>query len=441
MENFKHFLLISTNKKSIQNLLPLFILFFFSSFSFSQSTVETHSFFSPALGVNKSFLIYLPDGYDENPDLSYPTVYFCRLHETEWFNPDRRVDDETLKSYADEMIENGIIGKMILVGPSTGGNTQDNNWGAGGIVNLLRPDLAQDEGIGTGAFEDYFINDLILYVDENFRTIPEWCGRGIDGYSLGGYASTLYGLKHPGVFSSVGCFDGTLMFYNNDNPFFDGTFDDGWTNPNNPFFTALFGSPLDSNYMRANNASNILADADSIKLDSFRQMTFHLTSAIFGNWNTNSTFAQSLASRGINNTFDELLLSPTANHNFDSADEHAKLSLIKHWESFVTNCGLITSASTLENNNSGKVKLYQAIPNPVTSVALIQFETSINQKMDIDLFDSHGKLITRILSGEFTSGKHQIQLDLSDYPNGVYYYRLINGDQFKTRRLLLLKNQ
>ena len=135
----------------------LFLLLAFTTVVHAQSVVETHTFYSAALGVEKSYLIYLPDGYSSDT-AHYPSLYFLRLAETEWFDPGLRANGKTLKDVADSLITSGTIGKMILVGPSTGVNT-----GIGfGIVNMLRPDLATDSLIGTGEFEDYFFQDLIL---------------------------------------------------------------------------------------------------------------------------------------------------------------------------------------------------------------------------------------------------------------------------------------
>ena len=142
----------------------LFLLLSFTTILYSQSVVETHTFYSAALGVDKSYLIYLPDGYSSDTS-HYPSVYFLRLYETEWFNPQLRANGQTLKDVADSLIASGTIGKMILVAPSTGGNNPGaTGWG---IVNMLRPDLATDSGIGTGAFEDYFFQDLIPPVKLN----------------------------------------------------------------------------------------------------------------------------------------------------------------------------------------------------------------------------------------------------------------------------------
>ena len=57
------------------------------------------AFFSPVLGEEKSYLIYLPDGYHANTSDYYPAVYFLRLHENEWFNTQWRNDGKALKTH------------------------------------------------------------------------------------------------------------------------------------------------------------------------------------------------------------------------------------------------------------------------------------------------------------------------------------------------------
>lgn len=302
------------------------IFLFFSVVStllFSQSTVETHSFFSSALGIEKSYKIYLPDGYDTNIGEFYPTVYFLRLHETEWFNPQWRNDGKTLKDLADDLIESGTIGKMILIGPSTGGDNSNLNVLAGfAIINMLRPDLSTVGGIGSGAFEDYFFQDLIPHIDSTFRTIPKWCARGVDGFSLGGFTSTLFSLKHPGVFSSVGSYDGTIMWYDLDYPATSGALDDNrWLVPGlENVFAPMFDFPFDIDYMKAHSATNILAEIDQTTLDSIQQISFHIQAGAFNNSTNkevNEQFVDALAANGISNSFNNLVLAPNAIHSFD----------------------------------------------------------------------------------------------------------------------------
>lgn len=419
----------------------LFLLLAFTTVVHAQSVVETHTFYSAALGVEKSYLIYLPDGYSSDT-AHYPSLYFLRLAETEWFDPGLRANGKTLKDVADSLITSGTIGKMILVGPSTGVNT-----GIGfGIVNMLRPDLATDSLIGTGEFEDYFFQDLIPHIDSAYRTIPNWCARGVDGFSLGGFASTLYSLKHPGVFSSVGGYDGTLMWYNLDYPVTPGPWDDkNWFSSG--IATAavpMFGSPTDTAYMLAHSVTNILTQADPVTLDSIRQMSFHIScsSFNFSNREVNKQFVDSLAAKGIVNSFPNVVLQPGAQHTYDRADQHASKTLPMHWATFASfSCAeeIILGINNV-TTSSQSITLFQNYPNPVSSMSTIAFEVPEKSSIKIEIYDSFGNKIRELVNGNFPSGKHQIQLNVAGFPDGVYYYRLESATQILTKKLLVLKD-
>ena len=119
---------------------------FIVSLASAQSILETENLFSPNLGIEKTYQVYLPDGYYDNVE-SYPVVYFFRLNYWEWFNTDARPDNTALQDIADELFNTGQIGKMILVGVDLGGAPlgKEIDWG---MVNMLRPELVNSEGIG-----------------------------------------------------------------------------------------------------------------------------------------------------------------------------------------------------------------------------------------------------------------------------------------------------
>jgi S-formylglutathione hydrolase FrmB len=55
----------------------------------------------------------------------------------------------------------------------------------------------------TGFWEDYIADDLVAYMDKNYRTIPSRDGRGLGGHSMGGYGTLKIAMKRPDVFSAV----------------------------------------------------------------------------------------------------------------------------------------------------------------------------------------------------------------------------------------------
>jgi len=300
----------------------------------SSSRVVLRQVYSGSLTENKNVNIYLPAGYDESTE-RYPVVYFLRNHETEWFNGSYSGRDDTaLKEVLDDLIKSGLIGKMIIVAPNTGSNLGEY---AGLGVNMLRPDLADATGIGTGRFEDYFITDLIKFVDRSYRTIADREHRGIDGFSYGGYSSIMLAMRHPGIFSSAGSYDGTVMWLNLDDPNTPGTDPDDPTWINNDYDkNAVFDYPRNVPYMLLHSSSDILTNASADKLDSLRNIRYYVThrfNSLGRSYVKNIQFISILHQYGIRNIGGGVLC-PNAVHDYGYADLHAKGSLMKHWQTF-----------------------------------------------------------------------------------------------------------
>lgn len=57
-------------------------------------------------------------------------------------------------------------------------------------------------------YETYVASELVNYIDDNYRTIPEPKMRAITGLSMGGHGGLWLGLRHPEVFGSCGSTSG-----------------------------------------------------------------------------------------------------------------------------------------------------------------------------------------------------------------------------------------
>ena len=414
------------------------LLLLFVNFLQSQSTIESHTFFSSALGIEKQYLIYLPDGYNTNTTQYYPVVYFLRNHQSEWFNPNFRTNGEALQDVADNLIDTGQIGKVILVSVNTGGDIQNQDYF--GCINMLRPDLSTGPGIGTGAFEDYFVQDVIPHIDSNFRTIPMRYMRGIDGFSLGGYISTLFAMKHPELFYSVGSYDGSIMWYNLDNPDIPGSFDDDlWIDCGIPYYNdriaAMFDNPRNIPYMLLNSATDVLVNSSPETLDVIREISFHIhstSSSLESNYYRNQQLLDSMAVRDIYNTFEELELHPDAIHDFNWADVHAGESLVKHW-------GIFALSDDIYEEHTTTFKLLQNYPNPFNSTTTIAFTLPDQTSVKLRLFNSYGATVKVLVNKTLLSGNHHVQLSAKNYPPGMYYYQLEVSGQTQTKKLLILR--
>ena len=425
----------------MKNVLLSTLLLLTSSLSLhaqtSGSRVQRMSFFSESLEVTKNFYVYLPPGYDESND-RYPVVYFLRLHENEWFLPSLHGrDGSALKDVIDTLYENSDIGKMIIVGPSTGSN----DGFVPGLINMLRPDLSTSPGIGTGRFMDYFVQDLIPHIDATLRTIPNQSQRAIDGFSLGGYSSILTSFLYPGLFVSVGSYDGSIMWYNLDEPDTPGnTADDSlWINTEiaGSLFDPVFESPRNIDYMLLHSPINILLEADEAKLDSLRSIRFHISAGHTShqtNLDRNQMLVDSMAARGIINSFDEVPLSATAVHDYGYADLHASKTLVKHWETFQ----LSSTTSTEEPVLEPIAQLFPNYPNPFISRTTITFSLESPTYVRLQVFDLLGREIAQLEDGFLADGVYEREWNVENFSPGIYLYRLALGNTVKTRRMTLI---
>ena len=153
---------------------------------------------SEILGVEKSYSVYLPEGYDNSKD-SYPVLYLLHgakgSHES-WI----KIGD--MQRIADETFAEGGLCDMIIVMPDAQGTGEKFAGPKMGYFNIKG-----------WAYEDHFFQEFIPHIDKTYRTIASKEGRAIAGYSMGGGGATVYAQRHPEVFQSSYSTSGLLDFY------------------------------------------------------------------------------------------------------------------------------------------------------------------------------------------------------------------------------------
>ena len=158
----------------------LFLILPFQLLSQESKIYDSLSFKSTILKKEEKFSIYLPSGYQTSLR-SYPVVYL--LHGgggsyTDWI---RKGD---MQHTVDSGIQRGKIEAMIVVMPDAERTYYMNN------IN------------GKYQFEDFFMKELIPYIEKNYRCRKEKTYRAVAGFSMGGYGSLLYSVHHPELFSA-----------------------------------------------------------------------------------------------------------------------------------------------------------------------------------------------------------------------------------------------
>jgi hypothetical protein len=83
--------------------------------------------------------------------------------------------------------------------------------------------------------------------------------------------------------------------------------------------------------------------------------------------------------------------------------------------------------------------LYQNFPNPANPTTTVAFELPQTDDMTFELFNLLGQMVTRITREDISAGYHELELDLTDNPSGVYFYRLTISVGSDVKKLMLLK--
>ncbi len=309
---------------------------------------------SQVLGVAKEFFLYTPPGYAESPGRRYPVLYLFRGHASEWFNKnqdDTRGGRNVIDVY-EELLAAGSVGPMIIVSP---GSSSDDNVVSGMVTNFKSPQSTSAPGIGTGRFEDYLLNEVIPYVDANFRTVPNRAGRGVDGFSLGGFMSVKIGAKYPQLFRTVGAFDGTHFYSRvscHDVDVADQTF-------LNAMFDPVFGNPRDTAYAALNNGPSLVCNSTPAAMQSiawFIQYGPLTSEPNDANYLRGEHLMEKLTAKGVTNGITNVL---PGGHHWSTADEHMRQTLPLHWNvlgpaSVIGSVPLVDVVSTKTHGNAGE---------------------------------------------------------------------------------------
>ena len=149
----------------------------------------THMWYdSEILGINRRLTVYTPYGYEANKKAKYPVLYL--LHgaggdEEAWTSMGRAAQ------ILDNLIEKGLAKPMIVVMPNGNPNQQ-----AAVTLNLPTSKMNYRDPANANAYVRSLCEEIVPFIEKNFRAIPKPESRAIAGLSMGGghtiAASTLY---------------------------------------------------------------------------------------------------------------------------------------------------------------------------------------------------------------------------------------------------------
>lgn len=147
-------------------------------------------FFSESTEANRRAFVYTPPGYDNDSDRRYPVLYLQHgwgENEYGWSVQGRA------GLIMDNLIAERKTKPFIIV--MTYGMTNEIRFG--GLRNF-----------DIGPFQTVLVDELIPYIDANFRTLADQPHRAMAGLSMGGMETKTITLNNLDVFSHIGLFSG-----------------------------------------------------------------------------------------------------------------------------------------------------------------------------------------------------------------------------------------
>ncbi|GAA4632049.1 alpha/beta hydrolase-fold protein [Actinoallomurus vinaceus] len=167
--------------------------------------IDEHDFTSDLLRDNplgdphrRPLWVYVPPGYDDEPDRRYPVVYVIQGYTGSlpmWRN--RPPWRQPFPELADQVFARGEAPPLIVVYVDA--------WTAVGGSQFL-------DSPGTGRYHSYLCEEIVPWVDAHYRTLADRDHRAISGKSSGGYGAMITPMLRPDVFGALATHAGDALF-------------------------------------------------------------------------------------------------------------------------------------------------------------------------------------------------------------------------------------
>lgn len=153
------------------------------SYPIPHGSVSSTTFSDTTQGRTRTVRVYTPPGYEQGSQ-SYPSIYF--------HDGSEHLNLGFADNVLDYMIDQEMIAPVIAV--------------------FVDPTNRMEEYSYDYDFMAMFINELVPWIDSEYRTMPEAENRAVAGVSLGGLTSLLFTLQHPDVFGNCGAYSPAIWF-------------------------------------------------------------------------------------------------------------------------------------------------------------------------------------------------------------------------------------
>ena len=261
------------------------------------------------------------------------------------------------------------------------------------IAVFVKPNNRNVEYAGSlrNQYRLFFVNELVPYIDANYKTKIDPSERLVLGDSYGGNISALISYNHPEIFGLCGLHSGALQpnGYEAYNLIINGPIKDiKWS--------SIWGTYEGSLTQNMNSLKDFLIGA-SYEIDWLERPEGHS----WGLWRA---------------TVDRMLMYFFPDNSSDVI---------------------------IEEMNPTNFILYQNYPNPFNPSTIIQYTIGSIQFVSIKVYDLLGNDISTLVNEEKEPGTYEVEFkpasNIKSPSTGIYFYQLRAGNIVETKKMVLLK--
>lgn len=115
-----------------------------------------------------------------------------------------------------------------------------------------------------------------------------------------------------------------------------------------------------------------------------------------------------------------------------------RTGVIKSWGINVT-YNFQTAIKKISEKIPAKFELMQNYPNPFNPKTNIKYSVSQNQNIKLIVYDILGKEMETLVNDNHSPGVYEVSFDGDRLSSGVYFYKLIAGEFYETKKMILIK--
>ena len=99
----------------------------------------------------------------------------------------------------------------------------------------------------------------------------------------------------------------------------------------------------------------------------------------------------------------------------------------------------VTDADEEDDQFPSKFVLMQNYPNPFNPLTTIQYSIPESGDVSLKIFNTLGEEIVNLVHEYQQLGVYKVNFDATDLSSGIYFYRLTAGNNFETKKMILLR--